>query len=256
MTEGLPPCRDVVISVSEMQQSCQRIVQTSMETNHQNKVWVGVKVNFAVCRVLHLHTPTHGCNLIWRHRTVSQKYDMLESLRENKHIPVSAAARCCWRQPAESRCCHTQYETHPRCWFPWQTRGPAQECTRHCLSGRMIWNFPTTPGLCYQGFLKLLKCNSWKMSCFYVLLKIVSVFTTWNYLIKHLMKKYNNLDNRFSRFQRQQIQVAFFPVKKLFFSKLFGSYCYNMSLNMSSTCLQINLTKILLENPQIGLTSA
>lgn len=124
------------------------------------------------------------------------------------------------------------------------------------LSGRMIWNFPTTPGLCYQGFLKLLKCNSWKMSCFYVLLKIVSVFTTWNYLIKHLMKKYNNLDNRFSRFQRQQIQVAFFPVKKLFFSKLFGSYCYNMSLNMSSTCLQINLTKILLENPQIGLTSA
>lgn len=51
-----PPSWYVIVSVSEVQQSCERIIQAAMETNYQHKVWVGIKVDLAICCVLNLNT--------------------------------------------------------------------------------------------------------------------------------------------------------------------------------------------------------
>lgn len=51
---GPAPRRDVIVPVPEMQQARQGIVETPVEADHQDKVGVGVKVDLAVGRVLHL----------------------------------------------------------------------------------------------------------------------------------------------------------------------------------------------------------
>lgn len=71
VTDCLPPSRDVVVSVSKMQQSCQRIIQASMETDDQHKVRVGIKINLTIRCVLHLHTKTDIYDLTWKHETIS-----------------------------------------------------------------------------------------------------------------------------------------------------------------------------------------